>query len=151
MVPDDSLTIRERAIAAWPPAWHGQNLRDIVTTLGYDIDTAVARAAEEGSRLAALHRRAARRAGLCRLDARRKCGAAIKRKEPPSYMGTFTGAKRYVLETFAKTESASMKKRVSRYMVSSECPRLPRQATARRGAVGEICRARYCRDLPRCR
>src|SRR3954464_4031167 len=38
MVLDDSLTIRERAIAAWPPAWHGQNLRDIVTTLGYDID-----------------------------------------------------------------------------------------------------------------
>ena len=29
MVPDDSLTIRERAIAAWPTAWHGQNLRDI--------------------------------------------------------------------------------------------------------------------------
>ena len=38
MVPDDTLTIRERAIAAWPPAWHGQNLRDIVTTLGYDVD-----------------------------------------------------------------------------------------------------------------
>src|ERR1700742_4087453 len=38
MVPDPSLSIRERAIAAWPPAWHGQNLRDIVTTLGYDID-----------------------------------------------------------------------------------------------------------------
>ena len=38
MVPDDSLTIRERAIAAWPPAWQGQNLRDIVTTLGIDID-----------------------------------------------------------------------------------------------------------------
>src|SRR6478672_7464056 len=39
MVPDDTLSIRDRAIAAWPPAWHGQNLRDIVTTLGYDIDT----------------------------------------------------------------------------------------------------------------
>src|SRR6201984_2125140 len=38
MVPDDTKSIRERAIAAWPPAWHGQNLRDIVTTLGYDID-----------------------------------------------------------------------------------------------------------------
>src|SRR5690606_35019978 len=24
MVPDDSLSIRERAVAAWPPAWHGQ-------------------------------------------------------------------------------------------------------------------------------
>src|SRR6476660_637036 len=39
MVPDPSLSIRERAIAAWPPAWHGQNLRDIAVTLGYDIDT----------------------------------------------------------------------------------------------------------------
>ena len=38
MVPDDSLTIRERAIAAWPTAWHGQNLRDILVTLGYDVD-----------------------------------------------------------------------------------------------------------------
>ncbi|MFL5371172.1 MAG: excinuclease ABC subunit A, partial [Myxococcales bacterium] len=38
MVPDDSLTIRERAIAAWPPAWHGQNLRDILIALGYDVD-----------------------------------------------------------------------------------------------------------------
>src|ERR1700685_4138944 len=39
MVPDPSLSIRDRAIAAWPPAWHGQNLRDILVTLGYDIDT----------------------------------------------------------------------------------------------------------------
>src|SRR3954462_413413 len=26
MVPDDGLTIRERAVAAWPTAWQGQNL-----------------------------------------------------------------------------------------------------------------------------
>ena len=39
MVPDPSLTIRQRAIAAWPTAWGGQNLRDILVTLGYDIDT----------------------------------------------------------------------------------------------------------------
>ncbi|PHK02491.1 excinuclease ABC subunit A, partial [Nostoc linckia z13] len=38
MVPDDSLTIRERAVAAWPAAWQGQNLRDILTTLGYNLD-----------------------------------------------------------------------------------------------------------------
>jgi excinuclease ABC subunit A len=38
LVPDDSLSIRERAIAAWPPAWHGQNLREILMTLGYDVD-----------------------------------------------------------------------------------------------------------------
>src|SRR5215203_832646 len=38
LVPDDSLTIRERAIAAWPPAWQGQNLREILMTLDYDVD-----------------------------------------------------------------------------------------------------------------
>ena len=38
LVPDPSLSIRERAIAAWPTAWHGQNLRDICVTLGFDID-----------------------------------------------------------------------------------------------------------------
>ncbi|HET9395410.1 MAG TPA: hypothetical protein VFO36_05090, partial [Nitrospiraceae bacterium] len=47
---------------------------------------------------------------------------AIKRKEEPSYQGTFTSARRYVLQTFATTESAAMKKRVARYLVSSECP-----------------------------
>ena len=38
LVPDDGLTIRERAVAAWPTAWQGQNLRDILVTLGYDVD-----------------------------------------------------------------------------------------------------------------
>src|SRR3982751_4697646 len=38
MVPDAPLSIRERAIAAWPTAWHGQNLRAILVTLGYDVD-----------------------------------------------------------------------------------------------------------------
>ena len=47
---------------------------------------------------------------------------ALKRKEEPSYMGTFTGARRYVIETFAKSPSALMKKRAARYMVSGECP-----------------------------
>src|SRR6478735_5092004 len=38
MVRDESLSIREGAVAAWPQAWQGQNLRDIVTALGIDID-----------------------------------------------------------------------------------------------------------------
>src|SRR6478672_2564288 len=38
MVRDDSLTIREGVVAAWPGAWQGQNLRDILTTMGIDID-----------------------------------------------------------------------------------------------------------------
>ncbi len=38
MVPDTSLSIREGAIAAWPGAWQGANLRSIVAGLGIDVD-----------------------------------------------------------------------------------------------------------------
>jgi excinuclease ABC subunit A len=37
-------------------------------------------------------------------------------------MGTFTSAQRYVMETFSKSQSAMMKQRVSRFMLSSDCP-----------------------------
>jgi excinuclease ABC subunit A len=47
---------------------------------------------------------------------------AIRRKMEPSYQGTFTSARRHVLHTFATTHSALMKKRVSQYMLSTECP-----------------------------
>src|SRR3546814_13655100 len=33
MVPVPSLSSRERAIASWPPAWQGQNLRDILVSI----------------------------------------------------------------------------------------------------------------------
>src|SRR6478735_4699281 len=121
MVPDDSLSIRNRAIAAWPPAWHGQNLRDIVTTLGYDIDKPwheLPRKDRDWLLYTDEQPTVPVYAGWNREEVR----AAIRRKESPSYMGTFTGARKYVLETFAKTESASMKKRVARFLVSTECP-----------------------------
>jgi excinuclease ABC subunit A len=121
MVPDDSLSIRERAIASWPPAWHGQNLRDILVTLGYDVDRPW-RELPKKDRDWILYTEETPTvpvyAGYTPAETRR----ALKRKEEPSYMGTFTGARQYVLETFAKTESATMKKRVSRYLVSTECP-----------------------------
>ena len=47
---------------------------------------------------------------------------ALKRRMEPSYQGTFTGARRYVLETFANTKSALMKKRVSQYIIGRDCP-----------------------------
>ncbi|MGO1585966.1 MAG: ATP-binding cassette domain-containing protein, partial [Mesonia sp.] len=53
---------------------------------------------------------------------REEVQVAIKEKKEPSYMGTFTGAKKYVLHTFANTKSNLMKKRVSQYMLSSDCP-----------------------------
>jgi excinuclease ABC subunit A len=121
MVPDDSLSIRQRAIAAWPPAWHGQNLRDIVTTLGYDIDRPwreLSRKDRDWLLFTDEQPTVPVYAGYDADEVRR----ALKKKEEPSYMGTFTGARRYVLHTFATTQSALMKRRVSRYLVSTDCP-----------------------------
>ncbi|KQW93500.1 excinuclease ABC subunit A [Massilia sp. Root418] len=121
MVPDDSLTIRERAVAAWPTAWHGQNLRDILVTLGYDVDKPwreMSRKERDWILFTDEQPTVPVYAGLEPAEARR----ALKRKEAPSYQGTFTGARKYVLQTFATTESAAMKKRVAQYMVSTVCP-----------------------------
>lgn len=120
MVPDDSLSIREGAIAAWPPAWHGQNLRDIATTLGYDIDRPwreLPRKQRDWLLFTEEQPTVPVYAGWDLAEVKR----ALRRKEEPSYQGTFTGARKYVLQTFANTQSALMKKRVSRYMVSAQC------------------------------
>jgi excinuclease ABC subunit A len=47
---------------------------------------------------------------------------ALKRKMEPGCQGTFTSARRYVYHTIATTHSPPMKKRVSHYMLSGECP-----------------------------
>src|SRR5438552_14997073 len=96
MVPDDTLSIRERAIAAWPPAWHGQNLRDILVTLGYDVDRPwreLPRKDRNWILFSDEQPVVPVYAGYEPHQVRR----ALKRKEPPSHMGTFTGARRYVL------------------------------------------------------
>ncbi len=117
MVPDPSLSIRERAIAAWPPAWHGQNLRDIATTLGFDIDKPwrdLPKKDRDWLLFTDEQPTVPVYAGFTPSEVRR----ALKRKDEPSYQGTFTGAKRYVLQTFATSESPLMKKRVQQYMLS---------------------------------
>jgi excinuclease ABC subunit A len=121
MVPDPSLSIRERAIAAWPPAWHGQNLRDIAVTLGFDIDKPW-RELPKKDRDWLLYTDEQPSVPVYAGYEPHEVRRALKRKEEPSYQGTFTGAKRYVLHTFANTESALMKKRVSQYLVSTDCP-----------------------------
>ena len=121
MVPDPSLTIRERAIAAWPQAWGGQNLRDILVSLGYDVDTPWRDLPKKDRNWILFTDEQPTvpvYAGYTPAETRR----ALKRKEEPSYMGTFSSARRHVLHTFATTQSAMMKKRVSRYMLSAECP-----------------------------
>ena len=121
MVPNDALTIRERAIAAWPLAWQGQNLRDILTTLGYDVDKPW-RELPKKERDWILFTEETPTVPVYPGFTLDEVKQAMKRKMTPGYMGTFTGARRYVLHTFANTQSALMKKRVAQYMISSECP-----------------------------
>ncbi|HEY4088202.1 MAG TPA: excinuclease ABC subunit UvrA [Bryobacteraceae bacterium] len=121
MVPDDRLTIRDRAIAAWPTAWGGQNQRDILVTLGYDIDRPWRDLPKkdrhwilftEDQPTVPVY------AGFTPEETRR----ALKRKEEPSYQGTFTGVRRYLLHTLANTDSALTRKRVLNYLITSPCP-----------------------------
>lgn len=121
MVPDDSCTIRERAVAAWPTAWQGQNLRDILVTLGYDVDRPWHRLSKKDRDWILFTEEQPTvpvYAGYTAAEVKR----ALRRKEEPSYQGTFTSARKYVLQTFATTESAMMKRRVAQYILSRDCP-----------------------------
>jgi len=158
LVPDDSLSIRERAIAAWPPAWHGQNLRDMLVTLGYDVDRPWRELPKKDRDWILFTDEQPVVPVYVGYDAK-EARRAVKRKEEPSYHGNFSSARRYVLTTFATTQSATIKKRVSRYMVSTDCPdcrgkRLTREALSVRFAGLDVTEAsrlpmRRLRDLLR--
>ncbi|MDQ7249434.1 excinuclease ABC subunit A [Dongia sedimenti] len=132
MVPDDSKTIRERAIAAWPTAWGGQNQRDIAVTMGIDVDIPWRDLPKKDRDFLLFSEEqpvVPVYAGYTPAETRR----ALKRKEEPSYQGTFTSARRHILSSFANTESPLMKKRAMQFMINSECPlchgkRLKREA-----------------------
>jgi excinuclease ABC subunit A len=121
LVPDNKLTIRERAVAAWLTAWQGQNLRDILVTLGYDVDKPWRELPKKDRNWILFTDEQPTvpvYAGYSPAEVRR----ALRRKEEPSYQGTFTGARRYVLQTFATTQSAMMKRRVVQFLSGSDCP-----------------------------
>lgn len=147
MVPDRSLSIRDRAVAAWPVAWHGQNLRDILTTLGHDVDmpwNKLPKKTRDWILFTDEQPVVPVYAGFTLAETRR----ALRQKTEPSYMGTFTSARRYVLHTFATTQSPLIKRRVSQYLLSTPCPacdgkRLRREALSVKFAgmdIGELSR-----------
>ena len=146
MVPDDSLSIRERAIAAWPPAWHGQNLRDIVVTLGYDIDRPWRELSKKGSQLAAVHRRAADRARLCRFRSRRspKGAAAQGRAELSRNLHRRPAVRAAYLCHDAKPADEETGVAISD---RQPLPEVSWQTAAARGPVGQVCRPGHRRNV----
>lgn len=121
MVPDPTKTIRERAIASWPTAWHGHQLRDVLVALGYDVDVPWKDLPKKDRDWILYteetpHVPVYSRMTLAEAQAAKKAGAE------PSYSGTYVGVKRYVLDTFANTKSASMKRKVAQFLTSIPCP-----------------------------
>ena len=120
MVPDPSLTIRQRAVAAWPTAWGGQNLRDILITLGVDVDKPWRDLPKE-TRDWILFTEEQPVVPVYPGFDREQVQRAIQRKLEPNYMGTFSSARRHVMHSFATTHSAMMKRRAARSMISTLC------------------------------
>lgn len=121
LVPDPTKSIKERAIAAWPPAWQGKNLSRILTSLGYDINKPW-NTLPKKARDWILFTDDTPTVPVFPEYTLEQTQSAIKNEESPSYMGTFISAKRFVLQSFASTQSPRTKKRVSQYMQISQCP-----------------------------
>jgi excinuclease ABC subunit A len=134
MVPDRSLSIRQRAVAAWPQGWQGKNYRDILVTLGYDVDLPWS-ALSQHQRDWILFTAEQPTVPVFRDVAPEVARAGFARGEAGNYKGTYVSARAYVMHTFANTPSASIKKRIAMFMVASACPtcggrRLRREALA---------------------
>jgi excinuclease ABC subunit A len=112
MVPDPSLSIREGAIAAWPTAWQGKNLRDILSHLGYDVDT-------PWRKLPRKHRD-----WILFTEEQPVVEITPERdRVAKPYKGRFWSAKSYVLHTLADSKSNTMRERVLRFMETGPCQR----------------------------
>lgn len=110
LVPDPTLTIREGAVAAWPGAWQGKNLRDILSHLGYDVDVPWKKLPKK------------QRDWILFTDEQPVVEVTPERdRVAKPYKGRFWSAKSYVLHTLADSQSASMRERVLAFMESGPC------------------------------
>ncbi|MER5367326.1 excinuclease ABC subunit UvrA [Streptomyces sp. NPDC002722] len=113
LVPDPSLSIRDGAIAAWPGAWQGKNLRDVLDALGYDIDRPWGElGAEEREWILFTDEQP-----VVTVHPVREAG----RIQRP-YQGTYMSARRYVMHTFADSRSRTLRAKAERFLTSAPCP-----------------------------
>ena len=111
LVPDTSLSVRDGAIAAWPGAWQGKNLRDILTHLGYDVDTPWRKLPKKD------------RDWILFTEEQPVVEVTPQRdRVAKPYKGRFWSAKSYVLHTLADSKSTTMRDRVLRFMETGPCP-----------------------------
>lgn len=113
LVPDPGLSIREGAIAAWPGAWQGKNLRDILDALGHDVDRPWRELPAE------------QREWILFTDEQpvvtvHPVRDADRIQRP--YQGTYMSARRYVMKTFADSKSPTLRTKAERFLAAAPCP-----------------------------
>lgn len=113
LVPDRSLSIRQGAIAAWPGAWQGKNLRDILEALGHDVDA-------PWRELAAADREWILFTEEQPVVTVHPVREADRIQRP--YQGTYMSAHRYVMRTFADSKSLTLRARAEKFLTDSPCP-----------------------------
>ncbi|MFE0516674.1 ATP-binding cassette domain-containing protein [Streptomyces sp. NPDC058964] len=113
LVPDPSLSIRDGAIAAWPGAWQGKNLRDVLDALGYDVD-------RPWRELPAEQRRWILFTQEQPVVTVHPVRDADRIQRP--YQGTYTSAHRYVMKTFSDSKSPTLRAKAERFLTSAPCP-----------------------------
>ncbi|MFK4071913.1 ATP-binding cassette domain-containing protein [Streptomyces sp. NPDC029674] len=113
LVPDPSLSIREGAIAAWPGAWQGKNLRDVLDALGHDVDRPW-RDLPQRDRDWILF---TDEQPVVTVHPVREAGRIHR-----PYQGTYMSARRYVMKTFADSKSQTLRAKAERFLESAPCP-----------------------------
>ncbi|MGN5734344.1 ABC transporter [Arthrobacter psychrochitiniphilus] len=111
LVPDPHLSIREGAVAAWPSAWQGKNLRDILSHLGYNVDVPWKKLPKK------------ERDWILFTEEQPVVEVTPQRdRVAKPYKGKFWSARSHVLHTLANTKSAPMRENALRFMHSGPCP-----------------------------
>lgn len=111
LVADPSLSIRDGAITAWPGAWQGKNLRDIVIALGYDVDRPWRELSKKD------------RDWLLFTDEQPVVQITPQRdRVAKPYNGRFWSAQKYVLHILADSSSQTMRAKVLQFVRSGPCP-----------------------------
>jgi len=119
LVPDGSRSIREGAIASWPNGWQAKNLRSILDSLGYDIDAPWDSLAEEDRKWILFTDEQPSVPIFMGLNAEQR-REAIAAGTEPAYTGTYTSARKYLLQSYSGGKD-SVKKRLSRFITVAPC------------------------------
>jgi excinuclease ABC subunit A len=109
-VHDETLSIRDGAIAAWPGAWQGKNLRDVTAVLGYDIDRPWRELPQKD------------RDWLLFTDEQPVVEVNPQRdRVAKPYKGRFWSAKSFIMHTLADSKSEAQRNRAQRFVETAPC------------------------------